>query len=287
MESLVLRPARAGDCAGMLRITKGVWGGTDYVPYRWQEWLRDASGYLCVATLKGQVVGLHHTSVQSDGSAWLEGIRVDETLRGRGIGAAMLRNGLEWARTAGCSVARLSTSNENESSTQIARKAGFHEVGRYDVLSGPPTDAVDSGARVRLAHVGDLDMLGRMLLGRHAHEDPPDFYTEGWTAYRLDAQRLRLLVAVHAVVIAAAQDAIGVGIATALVGRPQVRLGYLHGAREGMMTLARWVQAQAGAAGLRGVRAILPSEDSTRELLRPLGFTTSADFSIVLWEIRL
>src|SRR5947209_19267182 len=126
MESLALRAARADDRAGMLRITNGVWGGTDYVPYRWQDWLGDVSGYLCVATLNGRVVGLQHTAIQSDGSAWLEGIRVDDTMRGRGIGAAMLRHGLEWARAAGCRFARLSTSSENESSMRSTRKAGLH-----------------------------------------------------------------------------------------------------------------------------------------------------------------
>jgi GNAT superfamily N-acetyltransferase len=287
MESLVLRPARAGDREGMLRITKGVWGGTDYVPYRWQRWLEDACGYLCVATLNGEVVGLHHTSVQSDGSAWLEGIRVDETLRGRGIGAAMLRNGLGWARIAGCSIARLSTSNENESSMQIARKAGLHEVGRYDVLSGPPADPAERGVQVRLAHAGDLEMLGGLLLNRHPHENLPRFYTKGWTAYRLDAKRLHLLVAAHAVAMAEANDAVSIGIATASVGRPQIRLGYLQGPAEGARALASWVQARAGATGMEEVRAILPSEISTRELLQSLGFTASTDFSMVLWETTL
>jgi GNAT superfamily N-acetyltransferase len=287
MKSLVLRPARAGDRDGMLRITRGVWGGTDYVPYRWQRWLEDASGYLCVAALDGEVVGLQHTAVQSDGSAWFEGIRVDETMRGHGIGAAMLRHGLEWARLTGCSAARLSTSSENESSMRIARKAGLRAAGRYDVLSGPPTDTAETGGNVRLAHAGDRDMLGRMLLERLAGEDPGAFYTEGWTAYRLDAQRLDLLVAVHAVAITELNHSIAIGIATASVGRPQVRLGYLQGDRDAMAKLASWIQARAGASGLRGVRAILPSKDSTRESLKPLGFSASAEFSMVLWETQL
>lgn len=287
VDSLLIRPARAADRAGMLRITRGVWDGTDYVPYLWQRWLDDPSGHLCVATWNDRFVGLQHTSVQPDGTAWLEGIRVDESMRGRGIGAAMLQHALAWARNAGCSVARLSTSSENQSSTRIAHKAGLREVGRFDVLTGPATPGSQPMSNVRLAHAGDLETLnGRLLRAWNSGELPP-FYTEGWTAYRLSAERMNLLVAAHAIALVEDRGIAAVGIATASVGRPILRLGYLHGSTEGKVSIVAWMQQQAHAASIEQIRATLPANPTTDAALQSLGFTPGAPFAMVVWETSL
>lgn len=285
--SLVIRPARAGDRDDMLRITRRVWDGTDYVPFRWQRWLNDSSGFLCVAVWNGRVVGLQHTSVQPDGTAWMEGIRVDETMRSRGVGAAMLERGLGWARDAGCSVARLSTSNENPSSVRIAQKSGFREVGTFDVLAGTTSPSARPAHRVRLAHAGDLEELNRLLLHDWNRDDRVRFYTEGWTAYALTAQRLDLLVAVHAVALVESDGIAAVAIATASIGRSVLRLGYLGGSADGMTALGGWMRAQAHTATIEQIRAVLPSATDSIDTLNSTGFFADPAFAMVLWERRL
>ena len=271
----------------MLRITGGVWDGTDYVPFRWQAWLDDRSGYLCVAAWNGRVVGLQHTSIQPDGTAWMEGIRVEEAVRGRGVGAALLHHSLVWACSAGYAVARLSTSSENQSSVRIAQKAGFRAVRRYEVLASPVSETPAPGLRVRLAHAGDLNELRRVLLEEWKEDGTVPFYTEGWTAYRLTAERIDLLVAVHAVAIVEDSGIDAVGIATASVGRPVLRLGYLDGSIEGRAAIVAWLREQARAASLEQIRATLPADPTTIAALQPLGFTSSVDFAMVLWETQL
>jgi GNAT superfamily N-acetyltransferase len=285
--SLVIRPARAGDRDDMLRITRRVWDGTDYVPFRWQRWLNDSSGFLCVAVWNGRVVGLQHTSVQPDGTAWMEGIRVDETMRSRGVGAAMLQHGLSWARNAGCSVARLSTSSENQSSVRIALKAGLREVARFDVLAGPASPAPEPGPPVRLAHPGDLEALKLKLLQEWNTDETNSFCTEGWNAYQLTAERIDLLVAVHAIAVVAQDGIDAVGIATAPVGSPILRLGYLRGRIEGKKSIVTWMQQRAHAASIEQIRAILPADPTTEAALLSLGLTPRADFAMILWEIQL
>ncbi len=287
VDSLNLRPGRAGDRAGMLRITEGVWDGTDYVPYQWQHWLDDPSGYLCVATWNDRVVGLQHVGVQADGTAWLEGIRVDEIVRGRGIGAALLQHGLGWARDAGCTVARLSTSSENASSVRIARKAGMREVASFDVLAGPPSPVSAPDLPVRLAHPGDLAALKHLLLHEWNTAESKAFYTEGWTAYRLTAERIDLLVAVHAIVVVASDGIDAVGIATASVGRPVLRLGFLNGTLEGKKSVVAWIQRQASSASIAHIRATLPRDPTTEAVLQPLGFAPGSGFAMVLLETQL
>lgn len=271
----------------MCHITKDVWDGTDYVPFVWQKWLEDPSGYLCVATWNGEVVGLHHVSMQSDGVAWAEGIRVDESMRGRGIGAAMLQHSLTWARAADCAMARLSTSSDNDASRRIAQKAGLREKGRFTVLSGATSAESVPALHVRLANAGDFEVLCRMAQARRPHEENAALYTEGWTAYNLSPERLQLLVAVHAIVIAEATETVAMGIATASVRRPFLRLGYLDGSVDGMTAVGAWMRAQAGDAGMEKVRAIVPEGASSEIVLQSLGFSSPAGFSMVVWEIEL
>lgn len=271
----------------MLRITKGVWEGTDYVPFLWQRWLEDTSGYLCVATWGDRVVGLQHAGVQPDGTAWLEGIRVAESMRGHGIGGAMLQHGLAWARDAGCSVVRLSTSSENPSSIRLAGKAGMQVVARFEVLSGPPSPDAKSVLPVRLAHPGDLEALKMKLLHEWNRDDTTAFYTEGWTAYRLSAERIDLLVAVHAVVLVEQNGIQAVGIATASPGRPVLRLGYLHGSLEAKTSIAACLQLQAHEAAVEQIRAILPSDRDLEPALQPRGFAAATGFAMLLWEAGL
>jgi hypothetical protein len=87
--------------------------------------------------------------------------------------------------------------------------------------------------------------------------------------------------------IAETTEIVAAGIATALVGRPILRLGYLDGSIEGMTEVGTWMQAQAGAAAMERVRAIIPSGAAARDVLQSLGFACSTDFSMVVWETSL
>jgi GNAT superfamily N-acetyltransferase len=287
LNSPVIRPARRSDRDAMLRITREVWDGTDYVPFQWQRWLDDRAGYLCVADWNDNVVGLQHTTVQPDGTAWMEGIRVEEAMRGRGVGAAMLHHSLEWARSADCPVARLSTSSENQSSLRVAQKAGFREVNRFDVLAGPTSPPFEPVHHVRLAHGADLAALQDRLLHDWSSGASECFYTEGWTAYRLTTERINLLVAVHALALVEEDNIAAVGIATSSVGRPVLRVGYLNGSPAGKTSIVAWMRGQVHAASLEQMRAILPSDPSTTTALESLGLISSAEFSMVLWELEL
>jgi hypothetical protein len=170
---------------------------------------------------------------------------------------------------------------------RIARKSGLHEVGRFDVLTAPPGGDPTPGPHVRLAHAGDLEQLYRMLLRPHNESGTATVYTEGWTAHCLNAERLHLLVATHTVAVAETTEIVAVGIATASVGGPILRLGYLDGSTEGMTAVGAWMRAQSGVAATERVRAIISSGAAAGDVLQSLGFSSSADFSMVVWETSL
>ena len=52
------RPAREDDREAVLAFCARTWDDGDYIQYVWEDWLRDTSGALLVATLAGRPVGL-------------------------------------------------------------------------------------------------------------------------------------------------------------------------------------------------------------------------------------
>jgi GNAT superfamily N-acetyltransferase len=263
----------------MLELTRPVWDGNDYVPFKWKEWLRDGEGRVSVAVAGGTLVGLQHIAIQPDGTAWLEGIRVRDEAQARGVGRTMLEEGLEWARRTGYPRARLCTYGGNPASNRLAVKGGMREIRRIRVLEGTPASASCDGCRPALP--SDAEVIQRYL--REAH-DAPGLYCEGWTALTLDENRLHLLLASHAVMVSGATAIDGLMIATSKPSRPRLCIGYLHGSVSAVRTLARVALGAAASAGFERVVAIAPLTPQIYDALMQDGWEWRNQVEMVLYE---
>lgn len=278
-EEMRVRPARSSDTPAMLRITRDVWDGSDYVPFVWHDWLEDAHGIVQVAVRGETVLGFQHIALQPDGSAWLEGIRVASDLHGGGIGGVLLAAGVGWAREAGCPAARLATSSGNPASNRIAERGGFTSSGNFSRAEAAPLAGYSGPVRTAQPYEADeiwavLEVSGLAL------------YTEGWTAYRLSAQRLRLLLAMQSVAVCGRPED-GVLIATATARRPALRLGLLTGSREAMTEMGRWLRGRADDIGFSGVRGPVQLDEAGVEALAHAGFDIDHKWYMRLWELNL
>lgn len=91
-----------------------------------------------VAELDGAPRGLAEVGVRSfaDGCydglpvAYLEGWFVDRSVRGRGVGRALLEAAFDWARSKGCTEMASDVEPDNDPSLRAHAKLGFEEVGR-------------------------------------------------------------------------------------------------------------------------------------------------------------
>lgn len=282
MPEIEVRAARASDTRAMLEITRTVWGGDDYVPHVWERWLHDRDGALLVATHAGQVVGLQHVQIQPDGDAWLEGIRVAETVRGAGVGEALVEHGLAWARDMGCAAARLAVSGDNAASNRLAEKAGFGVAGRYRTVRAEAEPAPQEPS-VRLAQPFEEESILQLLDA--AGYPYPATYTQGWTAFRLTRDRLRLLLATHAVVLCG-QPTNAIAIATTAPDRPSLRLGLAAGSPSGITSIGRWLRAQADRTRIARVRGTLDASGDVLAALRDASFQVGSE-DMMLRERRL
>jgi RimJ/RimL family protein N-acetyltransferase len=109
------------------------------------------AGDTVVAIAGGQVIGMLHVDVSRFGFGEL-GMLVDRDWRGRGVGSALVRAAIDWARGRGLHKLSLEVFAHNAGAIALYRKAGFVEEGRrirqYRRASGEFWDAIVMGLQL-------------------------------------------------------------------------------------------------------------------------------------------
>lgn len=121
--ALSVRPATAADKPAVLAISARVWDGGDYLPQFYDAWVRE--GGFWVGVRRGRVVGCGKATRFSRGEWWLEGLRIDQRLTGKGLGTALSRAILARALDLRPVSLRLATADVNTESIHIIEKMGF------------------------------------------------------------------------------------------------------------------------------------------------------------------
>jgi GNAT superfamily N-acetyltransferase len=134
---VVCRPARAADTEAAIDLVHTIWGGHDYVPHVWHEWLADPEGILAVAEYSGQVVGFGKLTHLSQDQWWLEGLRVHPGFQGRGIATHIYRYLLEIYRRLGQGTVRLVTSSKRKKIHHLSERFGFSRLGEMVEFAAP------------------------------------------------------------------------------------------------------------------------------------------------------
>jgi len=138
-----VRPAEPGDAVAWLAMRAELWPGESpgELGEEVRGWLaerpRRDREVLLACSSGGRVLGFAELSVRSfaegcrgDRVGYLEGWYVAPDQRGRGVGRALVKAALEWARRAGCAEFASDTELENASSQAAHAALGFAEVGR-------------------------------------------------------------------------------------------------------------------------------------------------------------
>ncbi|TES92758.1 MAG: GNAT family N-acetyltransferase [Candidatus Cloacimonadota bacterium] len=124
-----IRLAQKKDREKIIEITSHTWEGWDYVYKLLDEWFIE--GGLFVAEEDEEIVGVTKTTILSPGELWLEGIRVKETLRRKGIGKELAFFQLEDALKQKPRVIRLSTAEVNIESINLIEMLGFEKIKEF------------------------------------------------------------------------------------------------------------------------------------------------------------
>lgn len=124
--NLNIRAAEASDIPQIVSFTRNTFSWGDYLPNVISEWVRAGTAY--VAAARDEVVGVINVELLPTGVAWLEGLRVKPSHRGIGVGTALTKFAMDYARRAGAKYAMLMIAEWNEASHNLAHKLGFKPV---------------------------------------------------------------------------------------------------------------------------------------------------------------
>jgi GNAT superfamily N-acetyltransferase len=103
------------------------------LPYyaAFEEINSDKNNYLIVAELDNQLVGtlqltlITYLTYQGGKRALIEGVRTDKSVRGQGVGKAMLEWAIHKAKEKGCHVVQLTTDKKRSDALEFYKKLGF------------------------------------------------------------------------------------------------------------------------------------------------------------------
>jgi GNAT superfamily N-acetyltransferase len=150
-----VREARSADKEPLMSFIKDVWEGHDYIPYVWDEWLRNRKSKMFVALADGKQVGMSRVRFMEDGSAWLEGARVHPDFRGLGIATALAERSMGAAARRGIRVFRLTSGTRNRRAHRHIARIGFKEICRVRAYSPSAASKQAPVPKAKLARTKD------------------------------------------------------------------------------------------------------------------------------------
>ncbi len=280
-----IRPARPEDRADVEALCAQVWGGEDYIPQVWDQWLTDPEGELSVVELDGRVVALAKLSHIADDEWWLEGMRVHPHYRRLGISRLLQAHQLAVAEQRGVGVLRFATASYNRPIHRNASRDGFRRVAEFRRYSA---DAMPGPQSLRLLRPEDLEVAWGLVENSPIWRISGGLYETDWRWQQLTKDRL----AAH---IAAGQvwgidlDGRLAALAVVLLDPEEARLavGYVDGTPEGLRALAWGLRLLTYQQGYPRVRIFSVADPVLLEALRSAGLTPDREYSLYIFEKQM
>ena len=161
---IAVRRARPDDREAVLAFASTTWDGWDYIPDAWPHWIDAPDAVLLVATRQDDdtPIALTRLAMLAPDEGWLEGIRVDPSVRGRGVATNLQVAELAWARAHDLRVVRYATGHGNEASLKLGALGGFERLrdrrtyGRKELEEATEAEATASDPVVEADRRGGL-----------------------------------------------------------------------------------------------------------------------------------
>lgn len=193
--TVIVREAKPSDKKPLMDFVTKTWGGHDYVPSVWDEWLRDKGGKIFVVEVDGKQVGMNRVRLLRDGTGWLEGVRIHPDFRGKGLASLLGKKSMEYASRHGVSTFRLTSSSTNRAAHRQVAKMGFSEVARFDVFRARTKSRLLHRGRVDRISPADLSRALRVIRGSEEYRTGMGVYWDAFVTRALNRESLSELIA--------------------------------------------------------------------------------------------
>jgi GNAT superfamily N-acetyltransferase len=143
---IVIQAARASDVPAVVALISRVfaeygfsWDPALEVPdlFDFDRRYGNPAGAFWVARLDGRVVGSVGVERLPDGQAELHRLYLDATLRGRGVGRALVETVLDWCRHAGIRRLTLWSDTRFDRAHRLYERMGFTQTGERELVDDP------------------------------------------------------------------------------------------------------------------------------------------------------
>ncbi len=185
-----VRAARQSDKAPLMDFIKQVWGGHDYIPRVWDQWIRERGANMFVVEVAGRPVGMNRVRFLEDGNAWFEGARIHPAHRGRGLASKLGRNSLRIAAERGVKICRLVSGSRNKAAHRQIARIGFKEVARMSLYSPRKNHRFRPQAGVRKAKPEDAPWLTSLIESSKEFKVGSGVYWDTFTAISLTPETI-------------------------------------------------------------------------------------------------
>jgi GNAT superfamily N-acetyltransferase len=266
---LTLRPVRPSDRDRIVELTKDVWGGRDYLPSVFDDWVADAASAFQALEVEGVVVGLQRLRPYAPGLVWYEGLRVATSHRRQGLARAMLDSAIAEAREQGHGEMRLATGNPE--AVRLFESVGFKKLVDVRWWRGP---RVEGGESPRIPAAAEAEKLWPMVAKSPGIELFNGVMADFNGARDINAAELARLAETGMLRVGPG------GRAVAGLRRPwgnNIAVGFIAGSGGALRELLQALRFEADADGLDDVVVSLPRGHPAADDLRASGYDFAND----------
>jgi GNAT superfamily N-acetyltransferase len=268
-KELTLRPVRPSDRDRVVELTKDIWGGHDYLPSVFDDWVADAASAFQALEVDGVVVGLQRLRPYAPGLVWYEGLRVATSHRRQGLARAMLDSAIAEAREQGHGEMRLATGNPE--AVRLFESVGFRRLVDVRWWRGP---RVEGGESPRIPPAAEAEKLWPTVAKTPGIELFNGVMADFNGARDINAAELGRLAETGMLRVGPG------GRAVAGLRRPwgnNIAVGFLAGSGGALRELLQALRFEADADGLDDVVVSLPREHPAGDDLRASGYDFAND----------
>jgi GNAT superfamily N-acetyltransferase len=166
------------------------------LPDDWQVWAEEPAHGVRVEE-DGALLGVVHAAIVGPGEAWLEGLWVKASVRGRGVGRHLVTEAEALVRRYGATTVRTATPARDYAALAVAEHSGFVRHSEATVwvseVSAGPVEAPYE-APVAPARVGDAGAIMEVLIGGPDLSGWRGLVPLGWRFRRLVPELVRGLI---------------------------------------------------------------------------------------------
>ena len=271
----MIRHAEGADKDKVLAFCDHTFDWGDYLRLVWDDWFADGTGPLLVATLDEEPVGVAKVTLVTPTEAWLQGLRIHQAYRRRGLAWQFQTRCLNVARELGASVARLATSSKNTPVHKTTERAGMRRAVEVEVLQAASVPSGKGSVPLAPLTLEDWPQVSKFIFDGAALAAMGGLYETDWMWQTLTHDKLRAHLARGQVLAVRAEDGeiatVAVVSAVDLVDQV-LPVGYADGREPHMTSLALGLRGRAGALQAAKAEVALPVASPLRQAFVRAGY---------------